>query len=91
MCSIVLSFGLWHHQEDKDSHGQAVCQLNDETETTKTFLYRNERDKICSYKLIWISFSYDMEFLVLYSLKHLVRDSADVNPACCHLGNGTEW
>ena len=33
-----LSFGLWHHQEDKDSHGQTVRQENDETETTKTFL-----------------------------------------------------
>lgn len=37
-----LSFGLWHHQENKDSHGQAVCQENDETETAKAFLWEKK-------------------------------------------------
>lgn len=44
-----LSFGLWQHQEYKNSHGQTVCQENDETEITKTFLQENkEKKKVCS-------------------------------------------
>lgn len=49
----ALSFGLWQHQEYKNSHGQAVCQENDETQITKSFLQESKEKKCVHKHLSW--------------------------------------